>query len=98
MGYKINYNNSALSMKQIVEVEHEQGNRGFAFLLCMIIICALVFTAKATDFDFYRLLPGDKDVTKSAVTSFLNNISDGLGFEDAITAFCTEILDGVQLE
>ena len=96
MGYIIDYN-TALSTHQTNATERKGGYRGVLLLLIMITICAFVFTAKAIDFDFYRLLPGDKDVTKAAFASFLNNISDGIGFKEAITAFCTEILDGAQL-
>lgn len=97
MGYIIDYSIAAPSVNRIAETRSVRKKKRYLILLLMIIICIFAFSVKATGFDIYQLLPGNKDVTRAALTSFLNNISNGISFQDAITAFCTEILNGAQL-
>ena len=39
------------------------------------------------------MIPGDSDVTRQAVSSLLADMKDGEPIEEAVVAFCEEILD-----
>ena len=40
------------------------------------------------------LIPGDPEITKSAAVVLMDDLSDGVNVNDAVTAFCRSILDG----
>lgn len=43
------------------------------------------------------LLPGDPEVTEAALSSMVENIRSGESVEDAVTAFCLEIMENAQM-
>lgn len=63
-------------------------------LLCMILAGIWMRVKGIPDF----LIPGDPDVTKSAAKTMVESIQYGDTFNDAVTVFCKEILDGAQIE
>ncbi len=65
-------------------------------LLFCVGVLIVVIGITAHHGGFLWMVPGDPDVTAPAFTEFMNALSDGDSFEDAVTAFCREVIHGVQ--
>ncbi len=59
-------------------------------LVCVIVLGYIAINYK--DILLTYLLPGDASVTASAIHSLINDIKAGQGVEEAVTAFCREII------
>lgn len=55
-----------------------------------IIITGLLLIPAVRNF----LVPGDTDVTKSAISNFSSNIKEGESVKEAFSSFCQEIVNG----
>lgn len=65
-----------------------------AAVLCSMFIINICFPAQ-TQAIKHKLLPWTTPESKAAISTMLNDIQEGASYEDAITAFCREILNGV---
>ena len=95
MGYTVNYDHGI----KIIEQSRKKMNGRWSCVLLVLMIAGsvLLFSLNDARFDWKQLLPGDADITKAALTSFMRNLSEGADFKDSITAFCSEIIDGAQI-
>ena len=98
MGYKIDYKNGVSHVQNTPVPNCIAGRKAFILLLLLIIGSVMLFSLRTNGFDWYQLLPGDANITKAALSELVDDLSEGVQFKDAITAFCTEIIDGAQLE
>ncbi len=62
-------------------------------LFCMgVLIVCIVISAYHGGLSW--MVPGDPDVTAPAFTEFMNALSNGDSFGDAVTVFCREVIQG----
>jgi len=92
MGYRIKYEKDMVKMPV-----HTQMNKRTKRILCIgISICAAMMLLSATG-SISKLkewiLPGNPQVTETALDNLVADLKEGEKLEDAITAFCQEILD-----
>ncbi len=66
-----------------------------AALLCGIFIIHICFPVQTQEIK-YKLFPWTTPESKVAINTMLTDIQEGASYEEAITAFCREILSGVQ--
>ena len=64
-------------------------------VISVLIVFAYVFASKG----WYKiLLPGNPDVTASALSSFVEKIGEGKPVIEAVYSFCEEIIDSGDIE
>ena len=67
------------------------------YVLPVGIICISLLTLGYFGMDKLQfLLPGDPSVTAAALDNMTNSLQEGETLQEAITAFCREILDNAQ--
>ena len=92
MAYKIRYGVN----------RHDRKKRGVArriWLPFLLAACLLVtvWLIEMKNISLDWLLPGDPEVTASALESLRENLAAGEPFGEAVTAFCREIINGAAL-
>lgn len=91
MGYKIIYGDGP----RRADDKAESGNRiRILTATCLLMFCILVrmFWPEGTMLLRDVVLPGEQTVTEAAFETFLSGIRTGSSFQDALTAFCTEVI------
>ena len=94
MGYRIDY---GLQKKIPISQRRKRGGTG---ILIGIGAVLAVMALRLTGFGevlWHWILPGDPEVTQTALTAMIEDIRNGSELSDAITAFCREILNGARL-
>ena len=87
MGYRINYDE--------IKIKHEKKQKKklpliFACTLGLIVGIHLIGGAERIQ---TALLPGDPDVTRSAIAELVADLGEGESFSDAFSVFCHKIVD-----
>ncbi len=59
-----------------------------------LLLGAVVLTATFWNRIYPLLLPGDPDITASAVSAFAQDMKAGMQFHEAAAAFCKTVLEG----
>ena len=90
MPYKIQYSPETTQRYPTINVSR-QVKWGRWIVAIMLIGGSIWIRFKGVP-DF--MIPGDPDITKSAVEMMVSNLRAGVNLADALTAFCQEILDG----
>lgn len=78
------------------------GRKGLPNILVAIAICVIILTVTVyvvgvqTVVEY--MIPGNNEITVSAFCEMQDNLSDGMSAKDAITAFCTEIIESAGLQ
>lgn len=93
MGYLIQYG-EYMTKEYIPDKKDRSGKRSvLVWIICGLILVG--FFVSGTGAAVGRmLLPGDPDITEAAIENFAGNMSNGVGFLDAATVFCKDVLDG----
>ena len=92
MGYMIYYGKEC-------EAEHNWNTRSNGRhkrrIIAAVIICAALLAAAMGKTDAMQnlLIPGNPEVTKAAFAQFSDDIRNGEHLDEAITAFCREIIN-----
>lgn len=96
MGYQIQYGETAIK-KYIPEVKRRShfNIKALSILLTIVIILSLLISKRDAVIDF--LLPGDGQVTRSAITNMVSKIKSGEQLDAAIEVFCLEIIRGANI-
>lgn len=97
MGYRIQYNpeeNKRYPTKLIAAVR-QHWQRGIVIIVVLALGLAGLYNGQIIK---TWLLPGDPEVTESAVASMVETIRAGEPVRDAVTAFCLEIMKNAQME
>lgn len=87
MGYRIVYGRKErkrISPKKI----------GAIFAVMIVVAILMLPSSRAVVAEI--LLPGDPEVTASALQTLVSDLGEGQGIGDAVTAFCHEIIAGGQ--
>ena len=96
MGYRIKYGETVT--KEILSDCERKPTFITGFIWISIVCCVVSFIiSRHKDEVVNFLLPGDKEVTKAAITTFTENLREGEGFADAAIAFCKEIVDNANI-
>lgn len=95
MGYRIDYGQSLT--KQIIIDSDKMGQKKHhgKWIALWCILLSVVLLGKCSCLDF--LIPGDKEITKHAFTTMIEDVQEGEDIKDAVTAFCVEILNGAKV-
>ena len=89
MSYRIDYNpenRKKYPMKK---------TKTTSWLIYTLVVIAVIFTAqKACKNEAIKtvLLPGDPEITSSAISTMIDDVKSGEPIKDAVTAFCLEII------
>lgn len=90
MGYKIEYSpETARSYPQ----RNPPQKRNIGRWVCLFLLIGAILWMRGNGVPDC-LIPGDPRITKSAAAAFMNDLSGGVSVGDAVTAFCSAILDG----
>lgn len=97
MGYRIQYGEK-VTKEFISESKHIQKIK--TRLVCILIICfATIFAfSKYKESLINFFLPGNKDVTRTAIAAFADDLRQGESVKDAAVAFCREIIDNANIQ
>lgn len=95
MAYQISYGQTM--EKNNFQEKHARKNSKLA--LCIIvfsIVFALLYAAGIENVKKF-LTPGDRDVTETALATFVDVLKKGEGVSSAFRAFCEEIIHGAEI-
>ena len=94
MSYNIQYN-SDMNKKYPKNRLRKQLPIKKIVIVSAICVVAYIFTHNG----WYKfLLPGDPDVTASALSSLVDNVSDGVSVKNAVYAFCEDIITASNIQ
>jgi len=90
LGYIIEYIGGSANKTNI----QEKGKGSKTGLLAAILFAILILAVGQKNLSELAdyLIPGNKVVTKDALSGFVRDVQDGDSFKDAITTFCKEII------
>ena len=92
MAYNIQY--SLQYKKKYPLKQKSTGKRGKTIAVLLVIcVCMLLYKQYADGMLKEVLIPDDAVVTVAALEGFSSNLKSGLTLNEAITAFCVEILE-----
>ena len=76
--------------------------KGFPSVLVAIAVCVALLMvtvyAVGTQTIFEYIIPGNNEITVSAFYRMQNNLSDGMAIKDAISVFCTDIIEAANIQ
>lgn len=96
MGYRILYGET---VKKEVLTETTKNRKPLIGVIAGVIMCC-VFTfiiSKNADKLVDFILPGNKEVTKNAISTFAEGLREGESVSNAFVAFCQEIIDNANI-
>lgn len=95
MGYRIRYGQTAV--KEVIAQKQLQKEKKMSlkWIAVACVMTAITILGKTGCLDF--LIPGDKEVTRQAFSSMVENVREGENVKTAITAFCMEILNNGEI-
>ena len=95
MGYRISYGENVQKIEIQEKPAGKRSNKKY-FLVAAIVavlLAAWSFSDRLTEY----LIPGDPEITRSAMTTMVAEIGSGESVGEAVTAFCKEIIAGAQV-
>ena len=90
MGYLIEYSPETA---HCYPQRNTQKKRNVGRWICLLMMIGAILWLRANGIPDF-LIPGDPEITKSAAVVLMDDLSDGVNVNDAVTAFCRSILDG----
>lgn len=97
MGYRIHYGEN-VKMEFIPETK-PKSEILTKLIWTLIFCCSIAFAiSKNKDAIINYLLPGNKEVTRTAITAFAEDLRQGQPLGDAAVAFCREIIDNANIQ
>ena len=94
MGYRISYENGGIRTR--ISPPKNIGRKRFLFFGAVFALAIFMIAFHQSSRVRRFFLPGNKAVTEAAVTELVESVQRGEHFEDAITAFCKQIIDNGQ--
>jgi len=95
LGYNIRY--ESVFSKEIIQ-DSERKNKTSRYLTLLTVLCVILFALFSAGKNVQDLLiPGNAEVTRSAVHGFVDNIREGEQVKDAFAAFCLEIIENADM-
>ena len=95
MGYKIRYD--AFMPKAGIYKYNQRKKRIVKFIITGIFVFGLLVPAYRNGFLKELLIPGNSAVTQQAIENMVVNIKEGTTIQDAIVAFCEEVIENEKL-
>ena len=95
MGYRIDYGKT-LTKQIIMDSNPAKQKRHLGkWIVVWCVLLSLALLGKCGCLDF--LIPGDKEITKHAYATMIEDVREGKEIRNAVTAFCAEILNGAKI-
>ena len=91
MGYLISYGQT--TVKEIIKEKqkfHFGKNQIYVIVACSLLLMAIFLGSKKSVQNFF--LPGNSEVTRTALDKMVRGIREGESVGNAVTAFCREIV------
>lgn len=95
MGYRIQYGQTVIKESLYETTLKKKPTAPIKWIAAGCILLALTLLGRTGGLDF--LIPGNKEITKQAFSSMVDEVRDGEDIKTAITAFCVEILNGAKI-
>ena len=95
MGYYIQYGKKT-TMERLASRQHSKKTVTLKAGIAAGLLAIAILLGQLGILDF--LIPGDKEITKDAFNTMLNDVKEGENLKTAITAFCENILDNADYE
>ena len=93
MAYQIQYGKP--SNREVAAQKQDSKNTApIRWAFFSIVLIAITILARTGGLDF--LIPGEKEVTKHAFYSMVDDLKRGDGMKHAVSTFCEEILAGAE--
>lgn len=89
MAYQIQYGKPSVK-ERLAIIQNSKKIKIITWAIVGVIILSLGLMGRLGLFDF--MIPGDREVTKSAFRAMLDDVKQGESVKSAIAAFCEEIL------
>ncbi len=92
MGYRIKYEGDMVK----TTIQSSMSKQAKCMICIAVSLCAVIMLLSVTNsLNTIKewLLPGDAKVTEAALNTLVEDLKQGDSLDDAITAFCQEILD-----
>ncbi len=97
MGYQICYGQK-VTKKCFSEPKKFNKSKTTLIWICILCLTLAFSLSKNKDAIINFLLPGDKDVTQSAITAFAEDLRQGESIRDAAVDFCREIIENAGIK
>ncbi len=95
MSYRIHYGD--VLTKEII-ADPAKKNRPIHLLTLFTVICVILFVLFSGGGKLHDvLIPGNAEVTRTAVRGFVDDIKEGEQVKDALAAFCMEIIENARI-
>lgn len=95
MGYRIQYGQTVVKESIYETTPKKKSAIPIKWIAAGCILLVLTLLGRSGRLDF--LIPGDKEITKQAFSSMIDEVREGEDIKTAITAFCVEILNGAEI-
>ena len=95
MSYQIMYD---FKKGQINKQQNRRKNKRLTVAI-IVILLTVILRISSWDNAFWEfLIPGNENITKSALQDFTDSLENGQGFSDAVFVFCDAIIQGAKFE
>ncbi len=95
MSYQIQYGGSSAERYFKRKYKSKRPGRLPLWIGFCCILLAITLLGKLGYLDF--LIPGSREITRSAFIEMVSDVQQGTDVKTAVTAFCQEILDGAEM-
>lgn len=95
MAYRIDYSTGQPKRQKLSALNKTAATKVSGIIAAFLLLAVLVSLGGEQIKDF--LLPGDPEITETALQEMAVDIREGEGFRDAFTAFCQKIIDGAEI-
>ena len=95
MGYQIQYGASMVKTR-IPERRNLSSYKYIKYLIVACVILFAIFLGSREEVQNF-LLPGNGNVTRSAISKMVSNLKDGAPLAASIEVFCLEIVNGARI-
>lgn len=95
MGYRIDYSTGQAKKKKLSALNKTAAAKASGVIAVVLLLTVLLSIGGPQIKDF--LIPGNPEITESALQEMAADIQEGEGFRDAFAAFCQKIIDGAAL-
>lgn len=91
MGYRMEY--GAWNEEVVYREYRRKYNKHYWMIIASVLILCFILRGYIIDIVF----PGDKEVTKAAVSTFVRELKNGENVTEAFGTFCRVILDDAEI-
>ena len=93
MSYKVQYGKS-LKQEHLIKIRKITDFPVAKWVIISFLSVLVAILARFGYLDF--MIPGDREVTKTAFQAMVEDVREGYSMKDAIAAFCGEIIAGAE--